>query len=67
MLYQHRWPNELSRLGIALLPPSMAGLDMQAGLLVPVLPQYQRRGNGLNVLYPRVVGSFRARCRHSSG
>jgi DNA-binding transcriptional LysR family regulator len=42
----------LAGLGIALLPPSMAGLDMQAGLLVPVLPQYRRKGHGLNVLYP---------------
>ena len=30
----------------------MARLDVQAGLLVPVLPQYQRRGHGLSVLYP---------------
>jgi len=51
-------------LGIALLPPSMARLDIQAGLLVPVLPQYQRRGHGLNVLYPsrrqlpRAVSAF---------
>jgi DNA-binding transcriptional LysR family regulator len=42
----------LAGLGIALLPPSMAGLDMQAGLLMPVLPQYRRKGHGLNVLYP---------------
>ena len=42
----------LAGLGIARLPPSMAGLDMQAGLLVPVLPQYRRKGHGLNVLYP---------------
>ena len=42
----------LAGLGIALLPPSMAGLDTQAGLLVPVLPQYRRKGHGLNVLYP---------------
>ena len=38
-------------LGIALLPPTMARLDIQAGL-VPVLPQYRRSGHGLNVLYP---------------
>jgi len=42
----------LAGLGIALLPPTMARLDVQAGLLVPVLPQYQRTGLGLNVLYP---------------
>jgi DNA-binding transcriptional LysR family regulator len=39
-------------LGIALLPPVMARLDVQAGLLVPVLPQYQRTLQGLSVLYP---------------
>ena len=39
-------------LGVALLPPTMARLDVQAGLLVPVLPQYQRTGLGLSVLYP---------------
>ncbi|RON50533.1 LysR family transcriptional regulator [Pseudomonas frederiksbergensis] len=39
-------------LGIALLPPAMATLDIQAGVLVPVLAQYQRTGYGLSVLYP---------------
>jgi DNA-binding transcriptional LysR family regulator len=39
-------------LGIALLPPVMARLDVQAGVLVPVLAQYQPKGYGLNVLYP---------------
>jgi DNA-binding transcriptional LysR family regulator len=39
-------------LGIALLPPNMARLDIQAGLLVPVLPQYQRTSGGMIVLYP---------------
>jgi DNA-binding transcriptional LysR family regulator len=39
-------------LGIALLPSAIIRLDLQAGLLVPVLPQYQRRGYGLHVLYP---------------
>ncbi len=42
----------LAGLGIALLPPSMARLDVRSGLLVPVLPQYQRTGHGLSVLYP---------------
>ncbi|MFC5523826.1 LysR family transcriptional regulator [Polaromonas jejuensis] len=42
----------LAGLGIALLPPAMARLDVQAGLLVPVLPQYQRTSQGLSVLYP---------------
>ncbi|WP_223449417.1 MULTISPECIES: LysR family transcriptional regulator [unclassified Pseudomonas] len=39
-------------LGIALLPPVMAKLEVEAGALVPVLPQYQPNGYGLNVLYP---------------
>lgn len=39
-------------LGIALLPPVMAKLDIQSGVLVPVLPQYQPSGYGMNVLYP---------------
>jgi DNA-binding transcriptional LysR family regulator len=42
----------LAGLGIALLPPTMARLDVQAGLLVPVLPEYQRTSQGLSVLYP---------------
>ncbi|MDW3683662.1 LysR family transcriptional regulator [Cupriavidus sp. CV2] len=42
----------LAGLGIALLPPSMATLDVQAGLLVPVLPAYQQTSHGLSVLYP---------------
>ncbi|HEX7866023.1 MAG TPA: LysR family transcriptional regulator [Variovorax sp.] len=42
----------LAGLGIALLPPAMATLDERAGLLVPVLPQYQYQGRGLNVVYP---------------
>ena len=42
----------LAGLGIALLPPAIARIDMQAGLLVPVLPQYQRTSPGLSVLYP---------------
>jgi len=39
-------------LGIALLPSAIIRLDLQTGLLVPVLPQYQRKGYGLHVLYP---------------
>jgi DNA-binding transcriptional LysR family regulator len=42
----------LAGLGVALLPPAMATSDEQAGLLVPVLPQYQYQGRGLNVVYP---------------
>jgi DNA-binding transcriptional LysR family regulator len=39
-------------LGIALLPPTLVNFDLQAGRLVPVLPQYHRTGYGLHVLYP---------------
>ena len=39
-------------LGIALLPSMITRLDIQAGLVVPVLPQYQRTGYGVHVLYP---------------
>jgi len=42
----------LAGLGVALLPPTMARLDLEAGRLVPVLPRYQRTGQGLSVLYP---------------
>ncbi len=42
----------LAGLGVALLPPTMARLDLDAGRLVRVLPQYQRTGQGLSVLYP---------------
>ncbi|MCJ8203196.1 LysR family transcriptional regulator [Pseudomonas sp. RGM2987] len=39
-------------LGIAVLPSALSRMDLQAGRLVRVLPQYQRLGFGLNVLYP---------------
>ena len=39
-------------LGIALLPHMMTRLDVQADLLVPVLPRCQRARQGLSVLYP---------------
>lgn len=42
----------LAGLGVALLPPTMARPDLEAGRLVRVLPQYQRTGQGLSVLYP---------------
>jgi DNA-binding transcriptional LysR family regulator len=42
----------LAGLGIALLPPVMAALEVEAGTLVPVLPQYRPENFGLNVLYP---------------
>jgi DNA-binding transcriptional LysR family regulator len=51
-------------LGITLLPRTITRLDLKAGLLAPVLPQYQRMGYGLNVLYPnrrqlpRAVSAF---------
>lgn len=42
----------LAGLGIALLPAATIRLDLEAGLLVPVLPQYRRSAYGLHVLYP---------------
>jgi len=39
-------------LGIAVLPSALSAMDLEAGRLVRVLPQYQRSGFGLNVLYP---------------
>jgi DNA-binding transcriptional LysR family regulator len=42
----------LAGLGIAFLPHGIVRQDLQASLLVPVLPQYQRKGYGLHVLYP---------------
>ncbi|UUZ71174.1 LysR family transcriptional regulator [Polaromonas sp. P1(28)-8] len=42
----------LAGLGIALLPPTMARLDILAGRLVAVLPEYQRASHGMSVLYP---------------
>ncbi|MEJ1096557.1 MULTISPECIES: LysR family transcriptional regulator [unclassified Pseudoxanthomonas] len=42
----------LAGLGIALLPHAIVRQDLQAGLLVPVLPKYQRQGYGMHVLYP---------------
>lgn len=42
----------LAGLGIALLPAAITKFDLQAGRLVPVLPNYHRTGYGLHVLYP---------------
>jgi DNA-binding transcriptional LysR family regulator len=42
----------LAGLGIALLPPTMARVDVQGGRLVAVLPSYQRTTQGLSLLYP---------------
>lgn len=39
-------------LGIVVLPSALSRMDVEAGRLVRVLPQYQRLGFGLNVLYP---------------
>lgn len=39
-------------LGIALLPRTIVRQDLNAGLLVPVLPTHHCRGYGLNALYP---------------
>lgn len=39
-------------LGIALLPGAIAGTDVAAGRLAPVLPQYGRRNQSLSVVYP---------------
>jgi DNA-binding transcriptional LysR family regulator len=51
-------------LGIAVLPSALSAMDLEAGRLVRVLPQYRRNGFGLNVLYPsrrqlpRAVSAF---------
>jgi DNA-binding transcriptional LysR family regulator len=42
----------LAGLGIALLPSAMSQMDLQAGRLVSLLPDYYRAGYGLHVLYP---------------
>jgi DNA-binding transcriptional LysR family regulator len=42
----------LAGLGITLLPRAVIMKDLRDGRLVPVLPEYQRPGHGLNVLYP---------------
>ena len=39
-------------MGITLIPYALTRLDLQAGLLLPVLPQYKSSGQGFNVLYP---------------
>ena len=39
-------------IGIALLPQPVTKRDLDAGILVPVLPQYRRTGRALHVLYP---------------
>ena len=39
-------------MGITLLPHPITRRDLEAGLLVRVLPQYRRPGSGLHALYP---------------
>lgn len=41
----------LAGLGIALLPSAMTRRELRAGLLVPVLPQYHRKGHGVHLVY----------------
>jgi DNA-binding transcriptional LysR family regulator len=54
----------LAGLGIALLPSSMTRRELRAGLLVPVLPQYHRKGHGVHLVYasrrhlPSAVSAF---------
>lgn len=42
----------LAGLGIALLPSSLTRRELRAGLLVPVLPQFHRKGHGVHLVYP---------------
>ena len=54
----------LAGLGIALLPSAMTRRELRAGLLVPVLPQFHRRGHGVHLVYasrrhlPAAVSAF---------
>jgi len=54
----------LAGLGIALLPSTMTRRELRAGLLVPVLPHYHRKGHGVNLVYasrrhlPSAVSAF---------
>lgn len=54
----------LAGLGIALLPSTMTRRELRAGLLVPVLPQYRRKGHGVHLVYasrrhlPSAVSAF---------
>lgn len=41
----------LAGLGIALLPSAMTRRELRAGLLVPVLPQFHRKGHGVHLVY----------------
>lgn len=54
----------LAGLGIALLPSTMTRRELRAGLLVPVLPQFHRKGHGVHLVYasrrhlPSAVSAF---------
>jgi DNA-binding transcriptional LysR family regulator len=54
----------LAGLGIALLPSTMTRRELRAGLLVPVLPQFTRKGHGVHLVYasrrhlPSAVAAF---------
>ncbi len=54
----------LAGLGIALLPSTMTRRELRAGLLVPVLPQFHRKGHGVHMVYasrrhlPPAVSAF---------
>lgn len=54
----------LAGLGIALLPSTMTRRELRAGLLVPVLPQFTRKGHGVHLVYasrrhlPSAVSAF---------
>jgi DNA-binding transcriptional LysR family regulator len=41
----------LAGLGIAQLPSTMTRRELRSGLLVPVLPQYHRKGHGVSLVY----------------
>jgi DNA-binding transcriptional LysR family regulator len=54
----------LAGLGIALLPSTMTRRELRAGLLVPVLPDFHRKGHGVHLVYasrrhlPSAVSAF---------
>ncbi|EGI76714.1 LysR family transcriptional regulator [Hylemonella gracilis] len=54
----------LAGMGIALLPSTMTRRELRAGLLVPVLPQFHRKGHGVHLVYasrrhlPSAVSAF---------
>ncbi|UXH80164.1 LysR family transcriptional regulator [Roseateles amylovorans] len=42
----------LAGLGIALLPSTITRRALSTGMLVPVLPQFHRKGHGVHLVYP---------------